>query len=86
VGGNLVLRIVAGISSLAHVAEESAMPTTPDRQALRDRFVDALLAATRLLQTTSDPEVALETLIDAAAILQDRLRQELAELRVEEAD
>ncbi len=62
------------------------MPPTPDRQALCDRFVEALLAAVRPLQATTDPEFTLEALIDAAGVLQDRLRQELAEFRVEETD
>lgn len=61
------------------------LPTT-DHQALRDRYVEALLIAVRPLQESSDPEIALEVLIEAAGILQERLRQELTELRAEEAD
>jgi hypothetical protein len=67
-------------------AEDPAMPPAADRHALRDKFVEALLAAARPLQAGPDPEVALEALIDAAGVLRERLRQELSELRVEQAD
>jgi hypothetical protein len=62
------------------------MTPAPDRHALRDQFVEALLTAARPLQAGPDPEVALEALIDAAGVLRERLRQELTELRVEQAD
>jgi hypothetical protein len=62
------------------------MTPAPDRHALRDRFVEALLAAARPLQAGADPEVAVEALIDAAGELRARLREELAELRVEQPD
>lgn len=62
------------------------MADTPDRDALRDRFAEALLAAARPLQAGPDPELALEALIDAAGVVQERLRQELAELRVEQVE
>jgi hypothetical protein len=52
------------------------MTPAPDRHALRDRFADALLAAARPLQVGPDPEVALDALIDAAGLVQERLRQE----------
>ena len=58
----------------------------PDIVALRDQCVEALLAAARPLQDGPDREVALEALIEAAGVLQDRLRLELVELRREEAD
>jgi hypothetical protein len=66
--------------------EEAVMPPVPDRSTLRERFLEVLLEAARPLQAGPDPEVALEALIDAAGVLQDRLRKELAELRVEQTD
>ena len=62
------------------------MPPDPDHDALRDQFVDALLAAARPLQAGTDPEIELEALIAAAGVIQEKFRQELAELRVEQAD
>jgi hypothetical protein len=53
---------------------------------LRDRFLAALLEAARPLQAGADPEVTLEALVEAAELLRDRLRAELAELRREQAD
>jgi hypothetical protein len=63
-----------------------AISPDADRHALRDQFVDALLGAVRPLQAGPDPEVALEALIEAADVVGQRLRQELAELRVEQVD
>lgn len=54
--------------------------------ALRDRFLEKLLETARMLQQGPDAEVVLESLIDAAGILQERLRGELDELRVEQAE
>jgi hypothetical protein len=62
------------------------MPTPPDRDTLRDRFVEELLAAARPLQAGPDPEVALEALAEAAGVVQERLRRELAELRIERVE
>lgn len=62
------------------------MPPQPDRDVLRVKFVEALLEAARPLQDSPDPELALELLIEAAGVLQERLRGELAELRAEETD
>jgi hypothetical protein len=62
------------------------MTTTPDRDALRDRFVEALLATARSLQAGPDPEVTLEALIEAAGVVQEKLRAELAELRAEQVE
>ena len=62
------------------------MPPTAKGEVLRDRFVEVLLAAARPLQEGPDREVALEALIEAAGVLRDRLRMELAELRQEQAD
>jgi hypothetical protein len=62
------------------------MTPSPERFAIRDRFVEVLLAVARPLQAGPDQEVTLEILIDAAGVLQNRLKQELAELRVEQAD
>ena len=55
-----------------------------DRDALRDRFAEMLLATTRLLQPGADPEVTLEALIEAAGVVREKLQQELTELRVEQ--
>src|SRR4051812_29423740 len=58
----------------------------PDRDALRDRFAEVLLAAARSLQPGSDPEFTLEARVEAAGVVQEKLRQELAELRVEQGE
>jgi hypothetical protein len=62
------------------------MSLSSEGEELRDRFLAALLEAARPLQSGPDPEVALEALIEAAELLRDRLRRELAELRQEQAD
>ena len=62
------------------------MPLSAEGKEVRDRCLAALLEAAQPLQTGPDPEVALEALIEAAELLRDRLRQELAELRREQAD
>ena len=62
------------------------MATAPSEQELRDRFFQALLQATFPLQQGPDPEVALEALIEAAGMLEEHLRRELAELRQEQAE
>jgi hypothetical protein len=64
--------------------KEAIMSAT--RETLRNRFVESLLASARSLQAGPDPETQLEALIEAAGIVQEKLRQELAELRVEQAD
>ena len=48
--------------------------------------MEVLLTAARPLQAGPDPELALEALIEAAGAVQERLRQELAELRVEQVE
>jgi hypothetical protein len=48
--------------------------------------VELLLAAARPLQGGSDPELALGALIEAVGVVQEKLRQELAELRVEQVE
>jgi hypothetical protein len=53
---------------------------------LRDRYVRILLDAALPLQQGSDPEVALEALIEATQIVRGKFEQELAELRQEEAE
>jgi hypothetical protein len=55
----------------------------PVVQELRDKFLRAMLEATFPLQQGPDPEVTLEALIQAAALLKERFEQELAELRQE---
>ncbi len=62
------------------------MPLSSQGEELRDRFLAALLDAARPLQAGPDLEVVLEALVEAAGLLRDRLRQELAELRQEQAD
>jgi hypothetical protein len=52
-------------------------------QPLRDQFFKTLLEATLPLQQGPDPEVALEALIEATALLKERLEQELDEIRRE---
>ena len=62
------------------------MSLSREGEELRDRFLGVLLEAARELQAGPDRELALEALVEAAGLLRDRLRQELAALRVEEAD
>jgi hypothetical protein len=62
------------------------MPLSSEGEELRNRFLAALLEAARPLQVGPDPEVTLEALVEAAELLRERLRQELAELRQEQAD
>ena len=52
---------------------------------LRDRFLRAMLEAALPLQAGLAPEVTLQALIRAAALLKERFEQELDELR-QEAD
>jgi len=62
------------------------MDLTPEQKQLREKFVIALIEATYPLQKgSSDPEVTLELLIQAADMLKEHLQQELEELR-EESD
>jgi hypothetical protein len=62
------------------------MPLSLEEQQLRDQFFKTLSDAVLPLQAGPDPEVALEAVIEAAQMLQDRLQRELAELRQEQAD
>jgi len=57
-----------------------------DRLAVRDQFVEALLVVVQPLQAGPDPEETLKALIEAVDVVGERLRQELAELRVEQVD
>jgi hypothetical protein len=59
------------------------MTPSPAEQKLRDQFVKAMLEATFPLQKSSDQEVTLQPLIQAAQLLQERFAQELDELRQE---
>ncbi len=65
-----------------HLLRNRPMHPLSDRDALRDHFVAALLTVTGPLQASPDPELTLEALIEAAGVFQERLRQELAELRI----
>ncbi len=61
------------------------MDLSPSEQQLRDRFFQAMLEATFVLQTGLDQEMTLQALIRAAEMLKERFEQELQELR-EESD
>ncbi|HVS37767.1 MAG TPA: hypothetical protein VMS17_19550 [Gemmataceae bacterium] len=60
------------------------MPLSLEEHRLRDQFLQTLMETARSLQPGADPEVTLEALIDAAAMLQDHLQRELEELRHEQ--
>jgi hypothetical protein len=60
------------------------MSLSLEEQQLRDRFFKTLLESVAALQPGADPEVTLEALIDAAAMLQEHLQRELEELREEQ--
>jgi hypothetical protein len=62
------------------------MDVTQDREQMRERFFLALADATMPLKAGPDPELTLEVLIEAAALLQEHLERELEELRQEQAD
>ena len=62
------------------------MALSLEEQRLRDQFFKTLCEAVLPLQAGSDPEVALEAMIEAAQMLQERLQRELTELRQEQAD
>ena len=61
------------------------MTLTPEQQRLREQYLIALAEATfPLKERAEDLEVTLELLIDAAGMLRQHLREELAEMRVEQ--
>jgi hypothetical protein len=62
------------------------MSTSSAPLSLQERMLQALLEASLPFQNGPDPEVALEALIAAAVLLQERFEQELAELRQEQAE
>jgi hypothetical protein len=62
------------------------MAPQTDRDRQRECFVVALLEAIRPLQEGPDPELTLKVLIEAVGVVQERLRGELAEIRIEETD
>jgi hypothetical protein len=62
------------------------MSLSPVDPARADQFLQAMLDATRPLQSGPDPERTLEALISAAEMLKGRFEQELAELRQESAE
>jgi hypothetical protein len=62
------------------------MAASSDKQKLRDQFFQKLAEATLPLQKNPDPEVALESLIDASQLLTEHLRRQLEELRQEQAE
>ena len=61
------------------------MDRTAEQKQLREQYVIALMQATIPLQArTSDREVTMELLIEAAGILGERLQTELDEMRTED--
>jgi hypothetical protein len=61
------------------------MELTKEQEQLRERFVMALIEATLPLQKGStDPEISLELLIQAADLLKQHLQKEREELREEQ--
>jgi hypothetical protein len=62
------------------------MSLSPVEQELRNRLFQALLQASFPLKEGPDPEVTLEALIDATDMLREHFEQELAELRLEQAE
>jgi hypothetical protein len=62
------------------------MDLSPAEAELRERFFNALLQAAFGLKTGPDPEVTLEALIEASAMLKEHLEHELEELRLEQAE
>lgn len=61
-------------------------PTSQDQVELSEQLLQAMLEATFPLQQGPDTERNLVALIQAAKMLKDRLEQELAELRQEQAE
>ncbi len=58
---------------------------TSSHDQLREQYLIALAEATfPLKERAEDLEVTLELLIEAAGMLQEHLREELAEIRVEQ--
>jgi hypothetical protein len=62
------------------------MSAAPGPQELQEKFFGLLVDAVLPLQPGPDPEVTLEALLGAAEMLVDHLRQELAEIRQEQAE
>ena len=63
------------------------MTLSSEGRQLRDCFFQVLLEASLPLQPgSSDPEVTLEALIDAAGMLKEHLQRELVELRQEQVE
>jgi hypothetical protein len=62
------------------------MSPAPTPQELQEKFFGMLVDAVLPLQPGPDPEVTLEALLGAAEMLVDHLRQELAEIRQEQAE
>jgi hypothetical protein len=81
---NLTLAILR-LQMRLDARSEGNMQPSQTKDELRERFLRAMLEASFPLQQGPDPEVTLEALIEAAAMLQQRFEQELEELR-EESD
>jgi hypothetical protein len=62
------------------------MDVPQDRQQARERVFIALAEAAMPLKGGPDPELALELLIEATAMLRQHLERELEELRQEQAE
>jgi hypothetical protein len=70
---------------LVRLSDVATMDLTKEQQQLRERFVLRLIEATILLKKGStDPEVTLDLLIQAADLLKQHLLRERDELREEQ--
>ena len=62
------------------------MEQSQEHRELRNRYFQALVEAVLPLKAGPDPELAMELLIEAAAMLREHLEQELDELRLEQTE
>jgi hypothetical protein len=62
------------------------MELTGEQRKLRDHYFQVMVDAIMPLKSAPDPELALEMLIEAAAMLKQHLEQELDELRLEQVE
>jgi len=62
------------------------MNASHTRAELRGRLFQALVEAVVPLKAGPDPELSLEALIDATAMLKEHLEHELDELRLEQVE
>jgi hemerythrin-like domain-containing protein len=70
---------------LVRLSDAPNMELTKEQQQLRERFVLSLIETTiRLKKGSTDPEVTLDLLIQAADLLKQHLLKEREELREEQ--